>query len=64
MDGQTENYANQNKSNRERQILYDFTYIWNIKNKTNKQTETVIHTENKQEDARGEWGEERNKWGR
>ena len=27
-----------NKSYRERQILYDFTYMWNLKNKTNKQT--------------------------
>ena len=24
-----------NKSDRERQILYDFTCIWNLKNKTN-----------------------------
>ena len=25
-----------NKSDREREILYDITYMWNIKNKTNK----------------------------
>ena len=24
------------KSDRERQILYDFTYMWNLKNKTNE----------------------------
>ena len=24
------------KPDRERQILYDFTYMWNLKNKTNK----------------------------
>ena len=26
-------YANQNKSVRERQIPYDFTHIWNLRNK-------------------------------
>ena len=25
-----------NKSDRERQILYDITYMWNLKNKANK----------------------------
>ena len=25
-------------SNRERQMPYDFSYIWNLKNKINKQT--------------------------
>lgn len=28
-------YAKWNKSDRERQISYDFTYMWNLKNKTN-----------------------------
>ena len=27
-------YAKQNKSIRERQILFDFTHIWNLRNKT------------------------------
>ena len=27
-------------SQRERQILHDFTYIWNLKNKKNKQNKT------------------------
>ena len=27
-------YAQWNKSDRERQILYDITYIWNLKNTT------------------------------
>ena len=29
-------YVKWNKSDRERQIPYDFTYMWNLKNKTNK----------------------------
>ena len=28
-------YAKWNKSDRERQILYDITYMWNLKNTTN-----------------------------
>ena len=33
-------YAKWNESHRERQILYDFTYMWNLKKnqKTNEQT--------------------------
>ena len=44
-----------NKLDRERQILYDFTYIWNLQNRKNKhrQAETVTDTENKQTVARG-----------
>ena len=44
-----------NKSEKERQILYDFTYIWYKKNNkwTNK-IGTVIDTESKQVVARGE----------
>ena len=37
---------------RERQILYDLTYIWNLKNKQNKNR--LIGTENKQVGARGD----------
>ena len=29
-------YAKQNKSIRERQIPYDFTHVWNLRNKTDK----------------------------
>ena len=36
MDG-PRGYAKWNKSDRKRQILYDFTYMWNLKNKTNEQ---------------------------
>ena len=35
MDGLGEYYARWNKSDRERQILYDISYMWNIKNTTN-----------------------------
>ena len=31
-------YAKWNKSDRERQIPYDFTYMWNLKNKISEQT--------------------------
>ena len=37
-----------NKSNLERQILYDFTYMWKLKAKQMKKcSRTVIDTENK-----------------
>ena len=35
MDGIGGHYAKWNKSERERQILYDTTSIWNLKNTTN-----------------------------
>ena len=38
MDGLGGYYAKWNKSHRERQILYDITYMWNLKNKTNECT--------------------------
>ena len=31
-------YAKQNKSIRERNILYDFTCMWNLRNKTDEHT--------------------------
>ena len=34
MDGSRGYYAKRNKSDREKQILYDFTYVWNLKNTT------------------------------
>ena len=37
MDGARGYYAKWNKSKRERQIVYNFTYIWNLKNKTMEQ---------------------------
>ena len=38
MDGPREYYANWNKPVRERQIPYDFTYMWTLMNKANEQT--------------------------
>ena len=38
IDGPREHYAKWNKSDRERQILYDFTYRWTLRNKTKEQT--------------------------
>ena len=37
MDGPRSFYDEQNKSEREKQIPYDFTYMWNLKNKVNEQ---------------------------
>lgn len=34
--GSRERNVKQNKSDRDRQILYDFTHRWNLRNKTNK----------------------------
>ena len=36
MDGHRGGYAKWKESHRERQTLYDFTYMWNLKNKMNK----------------------------
>ena len=33
VDGARGYYAEQNKSIRERQLSYDFTYMWNLRNK-------------------------------
>ena len=37
MDGATEYNAKQNESVRERQIPYNFIYMWNLRNKINEQ---------------------------
>ena len=39
MSGGREYYAKQNKSIRERQIPHDFTYMWNLRNKTDEHGE-------------------------
>ena len=36
MDGTGVYNAKQNKSVRKRQILYDFSHMWNLRNKTDK----------------------------
>ena len=38
MNGPRGYYAKWNKLGGERQIPYDFTYMWNLKKKTNEQT--------------------------
>ena len=43
MDRPQGHYAKRNKSDRERQIPYDLTYMWNLKTKTKR----VIDTENR-----------------
>ena len=61
-------YAKWNKLDRKKQIPYDFTYMWNLKNKTNEQTKQkrnrLIDTENKLVVARGEEGGEMNEIGK
>ena len=49
MDGPWEHYAKLNKSDRERQILYDLTYMWNLKKQKQKQKtpNELTDTENK-----------------
>ena len=42
MDGPRGYYAKWNKADRERQIPYDFTYTWNLKNKTNNQNRNKL----------------------
>ena len=37
MGGSREYCVEWNKLDKERQMLYDFTYMWNLKNKINKQ---------------------------
>ena len=39
--------AKRNKSDRERQIPYDFMYMWNLNSKINKIKNRLIDTENR-----------------
>ena len=58
MGESTQNNANWNKSDKEKQIPYDLTYMWNLKtkqNKTKKQTR-LVDTENKSLVAKEEEG--------
>ena len=58
MAGSRVYYAKQNKSERKRQIPYDFTHMWNLKNKTNEQTtkQTQIQRTNRWLEGRGVGG--------
>ena len=42
VDGARVYYTNQNESVQERQILYDFTYMWNLRNKTDEYRERYL----------------------
>ena len=47
LDGPRDDHTKWSKSNRGRQILYDITYMWNLRNNTNEsiyQTETDSET--------------------
>ena len=49
MVGPLGSYAKRNRSNRERQIPYDFTHMWNIKKNvsTNETKQKHLRTENR-----------------
>ena len=48
VDGPGGHYAKWNKSDRERQIPYDFIYMWNLKSKASEQIKKrLINIENK-----------------
>ena len=42
-----------NTSDRERQILYDFIYMWTLKKQVNKQQDRVIEIDKKQNKTGG-----------
>ena len=57
MDGSREHHIKWSKSNRGRQILYDITYMWNLRNNTNEsiyKTETDSDIEKKLMVTKGE----------
>ena len=57
MDGPRDYHTKWSKSERERQISYDITSIWNLKHDTNEliyETETDLQTENKLTVIKGE----------
>ena len=63
IDGPIRYYTWWNKSHRERQILYIFTYMWNLKNEINKWSNT---TKQKQTHRYWEWTsgyQNRDEWG-
>ena len=54
MKGPLGHYAKRNKSDRERQILHDFTRLWNLKK---EQTNRLIETENRLVVSKSQVGE-------
>ena len=63
MDGPREYYSEWSKSDRERQIVYDITYMWNVKiiqiNLYTKQKQTHKHRKQTYGYQRGEEGREK-----
>ena len=58
MDGTGEHYAKWNKPGGKRQIPYDFTFKWNLINKTNKQSKyNQRHWNKEQTDSNQKGGE-------
>ena len=55
MDGHRGYCAKGSRSVRKRQILRDFTYVWNLKNNINKQTKQK-QTHRYREQTDGGWG--------
>ena len=53
MDGPGDYHTKWSKSDRERQISYDITYMWNLKNKRYKQT--YIQDRNRPTDMENLW---------
>ena len=61
MDGSRDYHTKWSKLDRERQIPYDITYLWNLKNDTSElifKTETDSGIENKLTVTKGERAEE------
>lgn len=56
VDGPWGHYAKWNKSDVEKQILYDFKYMWNIKNQTHRNGDQI---DGFQEEGQGNGGK---KW--
>ena len=59
MDGPRDYHTKWSKSGRKRQILYDITYMWNLKNNADQfiyKTETPSDIENKLMVTKGERG--------
>ena len=66
MDRPKDYHTKWSKSERERQIPYGVTYMWNLKYDTNQliyKTETDSDIENKRMVTKGKGGWERDKWG-
>ena len=62
MDGPRGHYAKWNKSDRERHIPYDFTYIWHLNNKINKQKEQKQTRGYREQTDSGQMGGRLGKW--